>query len=205
MFLESKVAGRRFLAGSRITALCVGIWAVLTVAGLAVLAAHQIQPGKAAERRDFWPAAAKFPRDLTKPTLVMLAHPGCPCTRASLRELERILGEGAGRLTAHVIFLAVTGVVDAHSGSIAMARAISGVHVHLDSAPDEAEIWGARTSGQVFLYSPDGQLRFSGGITPSRGHEGLNIGHSAIVSFVRNGRLETGQAPVFGCSLLGGS
>lgn len=135
----------------------------------------------------------------------MLAHPGCPCTRASLRELERIQGEAAGRLAAHIIFLAVTGVLDSQSASIAMARAIPGVQVHLDSAPDEAAIWGARTSGQVFLYSPDGQLRFSGGITPSRGHEGLNIGHSAILSFVRTGRLGTVQAPVFGCSLLGGS
>ncbi|MGJ5817080.1 RedB protein [Paludibaculum fermentans] len=195
----------RLLAGNTATALGAGAWAVMAVAGLAILAAHQLQPGKAAEIHTAWPESAGFPRDTGRPTLVMLAHPGCPCTRASLRELERIQGETDGRLTAHVIFLAGDGLVDANSASVAMARAIRGVQVHVDATAEEASRWGARTSGQVFLYSADGRLRFSGGITPSRGHEGLNTGHSAIVSFVRTGRLAMDRAPVFGCSLLGAS
>ncbi|WP_321469819.1 hypothetical protein [uncultured Paludibaculum sp.] len=117
--------------------------------------------------------------------------------------MERIEGESLGHLTAHVIFLDVAGTPEKDSATIALARSIQGVHVHTGAAPSVARIWGASTSGQVFLYDPLGQLRFSGGITAGRGHEGLNAGHSAIVSFLRTGRLATNQAPVFGCSLLG--
>jgi hypothetical protein len=52
------------------------------------------------------------------------------------------------------------------------------------------------------LYAPTGKLLFSGGITASRGHEGDNVGRSAIVSFILNGHAPVNHTPVFGCSLL---
>lgn len=181
----------------------VSLWSLLAVAGLAKLAAHQGVPGQAGKGRASWPVEAGFANDSQRPTLVMLAHPGCPCTLASLRELEKIQGETSVGLTAHILFLEVPGAADEDSATIRLARSLPGVVVHVGVPAETARIWGARTSGQVFLYNVDGRLRFSGGITFSRGHEGLNIGRSAIVSFVRTGKLATNQAPVFGCSLLG--
>lgn len=175
------------------------------VAGLAAVAAHQILPGQAGAGPASWPALAGFSNDARKPTLVMLAHPGCPCTLASLRELERIQGETSVGLTAHILFLEVPGAQNEDSATIRLARTIPGVVVKTGQPARAAQIWGARTSGQAFLYDRAGVLRFSGGLTPARGHEGLNVGHSAVESFVRSGKLETDHAPVFGCSLLGAS
>lgn len=181
----------------------VTLWALLVTAGLAAVAAHQILPGQAGEGPASWPSLAGFANDVRKPTLVMLAHPGCPCTLASLRELERIQGETSVGLTAHILFLEIPGAPNEDSATIRLARSLPGVVVHTGMAPRTARIWGAHTSGQVFLYDRTGVLRFSGGITPSRAHEGLNVGHSAVESFVRTGHLQTERAPVFGCSLLG--
>lgn len=190
---------------SALIAASVGVWAVLVVAGLVAVAAHQTLPGRAGDGPASWPSLAGFAHDSRKPTLVMLAHPGCPCTLASLRELERIQGETSLGLTAHILFLDIPGAPDSDSPSIRLARSLPGTVVHTGVAPQAARVWGARTSGQAFLYDRSGVLRFSGGITPSRGHEGLNVGHSAVESFVRTGRANTNWAPVFGCSLLGGS
>ncbi|MBN9663274.1 MAG: hypothetical protein J0H49_34055 [Acidobacteria bacterium] len=181
----------------------VSLWSLLVVAGLAKLAEHQVVAGQAGHGSASWPAAAGFAHDSRRPTLVMLAHPGCPCTLASLRELEKIQGETSVGVTAHILFLEIPGAADEDSATIRLARSLPGVVVHVGMPPETARIWGARTSGQVFLYSVDGRLLFSGGITFSRGHEGLNLGHSAIVAFLRTGKLSTNHAPVFGCSLLG--
>ena len=51
------------------------------------------------------------------------------------------------------------------------------------------------------LYSASGVLQFSGGIVPSRGHAGDNLGLSAIVSLVSTGTSSTIRTSVFGCSL----
>ncbi|MGC4054526.1 MAG: hypothetical protein QM757_36060 [Paludibaculum sp.] len=181
------------------------LWSVLVAAGLVKLGAHDVVPGPAGEGPASWPAAAGFSNDPSKPTLVMLAHPGCPCTLSSLRELERIQGETSVGVTAHVLFLEVPGAPSEESATIRLARSLPGVVVHTRMPAKTALVWGAHTSGQVFLFDRKGVLRFSGGITPSRGHEGLNVGHEAVESFARTGRLKTNQAPVFGCSLLGAS
>ena len=65
----------------------------------------------------------------------------------------------------------------------------------------KAKSFGAFTSGQALLYSKDGHLLFTGGITESRGHEGSNEGADAIETFVNHGRLPTSETPVFGCAL----
>ena len=48
----------------------------------------------------------------------------------------------------------------------------------------EARRFGAQTSGTTSLYSPDGRLLFSGGITSSRGHEGDNAGEDALTQAI---------------------
>ena len=44
---------------------------------------------------------------------------------------------------------------------------------------------GATTSGHVLLYDAGGVLRFAGGITDGRGHEGDNAGLDAALALLR--------------------
>src|SRR5262249_29850459 len=137
------------------------------------------------------------------PALVMLAHPMCPCTRASLAELARLSRRLEGRVTTHVLFIRPDGTPDswAHSDLWDLARAIPGVEAVEDPGAREAARFGGMTSGQVLLYGADGHLQFAGGITSARGHEGDNPGSDRIVDWVTRGRAELAQSPVFGCPL----
>lgn len=134
--------------------------------------------------------------------LVMFAHPKCPCTRASLRELERLLAEMGPQCDTAVVFVQPrrTGDDWPLTATWRAAAAIPGVQVALDRGGTEAARFGARTSGQVLLYDAGGSLAFQGGITAARGHEGDNTGRSAIIAFL-NGRPAPSCQPTFGCSL----
>ena len=74
--------------------------------------------------------------------------------------------------------------------------------VVLDPDGREARRFGVKGSGHVLLYEPSGDLVFSGGITPSRGHEGDNPGRSAVIDLINGGRAAVHRTPVFGCPLL---
>jgi hypothetical protein len=134
----------------------------------------------------------------------MFAHPRCPCTRASLGELNRLLAQSNGRISAHVLFFRPSGYPSdwAHTELWRTAAAIPGVTVQEDTNDAVARRFGAETSGYVLLYDPSGQLLFRGGITGSRGHAGDNIGENAIISLAMGKTGGVTQTPVYGCSLL---
>jgi hypothetical protein len=73
------------------------------------------------------------------------------------------------------------------------------VQVRVDPDGAEADRFGSKTSGEVLLYDAYGGLRFQGGITPARGHEGDNLGKSTVASIVRGEPTDVGHSPVFGC------
>jgi hypothetical protein len=60
---------------------------------------------------------------------------------------------------------------------------------------------GGLTSGHVVLYDANGRLRYQGGITASRGHEGTNAGELAVIDALRGGTADTRSLPVFGCPI----
>ncbi len=133
----------------------------------------------------------------------MLAHPHCPCTRASVGELARLMTRCEGLLTARVLFFEPP---DAPEGWVRTdlwrsAAAIPGVDVLEDESGVEAGRFGATTSGQTVLYDVNGRLLFRGGITGARGHAGDNAGRSAIVSLLTGGTAGRMETSVFGCAL----
>ena len=134
----------------------------------------------------------------------MLAHPRCPCTRASVAELSVLMTRAEGRVDAHVLFVEPRGTQAgfARSALWDAAAAIPGVEVHLDPGGRTADLFGARTLGQVVLYAPDGHLLFAGGITSSRGHQGDNAGLDRVLSLLRGGNAERAESSVFGCGLF---
>jgi hypothetical protein len=116
----------------------------------------------------------------------MLAHPKCPCTRASIGELAAIMAHCQGRLNAYVLFMKPEGFTEdwEKTDLWQSASQIPDVQVISDPSGEEARRFSAVTSGQTLLYDLKGELLFSGGITPSRGHSGDNAGKSAIVSII---------------------
>jgi hypothetical protein len=132
----------------------------------------------------------------------MVAHPLCPCSRASVGELASLMTRAAGRLAARVVFVRYAGL-EVETDLWRSAAAIPGVTVIADEGGREAKLFGAATSGQALLFDRDGRLLFHGGVTAARGHDGTSFGEEAILTLVGGAKPEPAEAPVYGCSLSG--
>ena len=179
-------------------------WVTGIAVGMKALYDHSGTPGAAAEAPASWPLSSDVALDTKRPTLVMLAHPRCPCTRASISELAVLMTRARGQLSAHVMFAQPVGTDTnfALGPLFESARAIPGVKVHVDPGGRLGARFGARTSGQVVVYGTDGRLLFAGGITPARAHQGDNAGVDRVLTIARNGKAERSVSSVFGCGLL---
>jgi hypothetical protein len=178
-------------------------WLLVAGAGAWALMNYESTPTSAAETPSQWPAASQIKRDSGQPTLLMFAHPHCPCSRASVGELNRLLTRCQNPVAVHVIFIQPEGVpADWTETSLRKsAEAIHDVKVQLDPDGEEARRFGAESSCYVALYGENGKLLFSGGITDARGHAGDNTGENVVVALINNLHVELKHTPVFGCSL----
>ncbi|QDE65915.1 RedB protein [Myxococcus xanthus] len=180
------------------------VWLGGIVAGSLAMARYSLTPGESLAAPARWPGDSTVPRVEGRPTLVMLAHPLCPCTRASMGELSLVMAKAQGRLDAFVLFLKPEGTgQDWEQGELwRSAAAIPGVTALRDEGGAQAERFGAVTSGQVLFYDAGGTLRFSGGITTARGHTGDNAGRAAVEALLGDAPPEalSGHA-VYGCEL----
>ncbi len=180
------------------------VWVLVIGAGLGLLWRYENTPGATAVSPARWPSDSAIRPDTERPTLIMLTHPHCPCSRASIGELARLMTQAQGRVTAYALFLKPKGAIEdwEKTDLWQSARSIPGVTVIIDNGGLEAERFQAVTSGQTLLYNAEGDLLFSGGITSSRGHSGDNAGRSAIVALLNGGEAEPRETPAFGCSLF---
>ncbi len=179
-------------------------WLVAVGIGVAVVLNYESAGGHPGETPAAWPNDTTLTRDSVRSTLVMFAHPKCPCSRASLGELNRLLAKSDNRVAAHVVFLKPEGQTDdwIKSDLWRSVADIPGLVLHQDVDGREAEHFGAQTSGHVVLYDPRGRLLFRGGITAGRGHAGDNAGENLILALLSGEDSRPGrQTPVFGCSL----
>jgi hypothetical protein len=184
--------------------LCAALWVLLLAGGWHTLLRHEFTPGAGGDTPSTWPTESALPRDRERPTLVLFAHRNCPCTRTTLGELEQILTPCSDRVRAVVVLLTPAGGrVDRVGRAIeAMARSLPETEVVADPVGREARRFGVRTSGHAVLYSAEGRLRFSGGITDARGHAGDSEGGRALLAWLQNDTTERRTAPVYGCSLF---
>jgi hypothetical protein len=81
------------------------------------------------------------------------------------------------------------------------ASRIPDVNCRLDPDGIEHRRFNASVSGEVFLYHPNGNLSFHGGITAGRGHAGDNRGRTAIETLLLQRIPTHSSTPVFGCEL----
>jgi hypothetical protein len=194
---------RRGRGGRVVLMLLTVVWAAGISAGLLALWRYAHRPGVKDESPARWPVASQILRAEDRPTLLFFAHPQCPCTRASIRELERLTARLHRKVETHVIFIKPSELSNERSWTdlSKSAEAICEARVVFDHEGIECEQFRARTSGLTLLYSDTGELLFQGGITPSRGHEGDNDGIAAVEAILLNGRTRVRQTSVFGCPL----
>ena len=180
------------------------VWAIASGGGFLWLLSSSSTPGATSTRESTWPQDSRVIPDSARANLVLLVHPRCPCSRATVAELSEIMARCEGLVTAHVLFLKPQQMPDGWEVSDLWHRAalIPGVHVGTDEEGREARRFGALTSGQVVLYDRQGLLKFSGGITVARGHRGENAGHQAIVDWLTRETAERSSDVVFGCPLF---
>jgi len=169
-----------------------------------VLWQYDNAPGEGASAPRTWPMDTALVRATEQPTLILLAHPQCSCTRASLAELAEALARATVRPKTYVLFLKPEGFSDdwAMSDLWRIATAIPNVTVVRDDAGAEARRFGVTTSGQTLLYDRAGTLLFAGGITGARAHQGDNDGRRSIVALLNQKTPARTETNVFGCSLF---
>jgi hypothetical protein len=190
---------------ARVALFLVGtVWVPLVALGFVELSAYETSPDDLASPSGQWPSFSRIVLAGDRPTLVMGGHPRCPCTRASLAELARLMAHCPNQAAAHVLFLRPTSFPEGWEQTDLWnsAAAIPGVQAFRDDDGVEAGRFGLATSGHVLVYDPAGSLLFSGGITSQRGHEGDNVGRASIEALLTGGCPLARRAPVFGCSLF---
>lgn len=182
------------------------LWLAGVIAGTVLLMRYDATPGGGGSPPRRWPAESALPRASRQPVLLLFMHPRCPCSRASLAELERLLPAGSGRMETRVICVVPARADDGWTASASWRRAsdLPGVLTSLDPGGVEARRFGVETSGHALVYDAGGELLFSGGITPSRGHQGRNAGSAAVSALAAGSNPRTRRTLVFGCPLWNG-
>jgi len=182
--------------------LAMTLWITTVILGFYRLLVFEATPGREALPSHFGSQKDTI-LSQTLPTLIMVVHPQCPCTRASLTELARVLARCPGKVRTIVLFAIPPDMPAGQKESDlwSLAAAIPGVEIRRDSGCIVARRLGAETSGQCFLFDISGRKQFSGGITAGRAHEGDNEGSDAIVALLHKEVPQTTHTAVFGCPL----
>jgi hypothetical protein len=180
------------------------VWIFLVGTGFAILEHEQFTPVTHTIIATDFPSGSGIELARDKPTLIVFAHPQCPCTRATLHDLDVLRASTRDKVAVVMVFTIPPGVPTGwEKGDLwNSTAAMHDVRVVRDQDGLEANRFHVKGSGHVLLYNPAGHLLFSGGITDSRGHEGDNAGQSAVVSLVLTGHASINHTAVFGCSLL---
>jgi hypothetical protein len=196
---DSQPSARRRTAAIVIAA----IWLIVAGSGAVALLARESRGADRGTTPRTWPGNTKLERDAGKPTLLMFLHPNCPCTRAGVAQLTRILSATPPGSHPKVIFVARPAVEqDWRAGWLtSMAQAIPGTTMVHDAGSAEAKRFGVTTSGHVLLYSADGTLRFDGGVTLGRGHQGDNDAAGTLSRVLALSEHEFAQTAMFGCAI----
>lgn len=200
---------RHFKAASWLWMPLSAAWLASACWGLGQLLEYAAAAGTTGMTPHAWPTESTIPRTSRRATLVVFIHPRCPCSRATLGELARLLANAPTEIGCDVavaLFQPSAAGDEWRDTSLhRLAQGIPTVRTVPDRDGAEARRFGAITSGHVVLYGSDGALRFSGGITPSRGHEGHNAGRAAILAALARqpDPVAPGpsHAPVFGCAM----
>jgi hypothetical protein len=181
------------------------IWVALLFVGFRVMMQEAYQAVPPAALVASFPAHSPIALDPRQPTLLLFVHPQCPCTKATFDELDQLRVQTNNGLAVTLVFTVPPNTPPKWEKGdlLTLAEKMAGIRIILDEGGALAHAFHVIGSGHVLVYAPSGRLLFSGGITPSRGHEGDSPGRDAIVQLIKgNPAPQVIQKPVFGCALL---
>ncbi len=184
-------------------ALIIILWLIMISYGYSVLMHYEFKPSSQLTTLQSWPTNSQLKLDPKLDTLLIFVHPHCPCSRASMAELNRLLSNYHHKLKTIVIFSKPKGKDSTwlKSDLWNQAQSLPGATIYVDNENKEAKIFMTNTSGEVLLFKTNGMLVYHGGITGSRGHEGDNKGKTIISNYLKTGVIETKEGYAFGCVL----
>ena len=176
-------------------------WATAIMTGSLFLGHFTASPGQASAVPVAWPEEST----LEPAEIVLFVHPNCPCSQATMRQLERVLAR-VPRLPKLLVVAYQPSSQSPEWYQTDLVRALeklAGRPASVDVGGREARRFGATTSGHLLAFDSVGQLCFSGGITAGRGHEGDNPGQLALLDLIAGEALPgPHRYPVYGCPLL---
>ncbi|MFI4882635.1 MAG: hypothetical protein ACIAQU_08630 [Phycisphaerales bacterium JB064] len=182
-----------------------GVWALACAVAFGALWTYANTPGERGALAAGWtpPAELDVPGD--RPVLILFAHPKCPCTRATMSELERLQRSHPGAFAVRVIFFEPVDATESWRETDLWQRAQRLRNALVVADPDGRLCAGAgaEVSGCVALLDPSGGVQFWGGITAARGHEGENLGLIALRDILDGQEPRQRTADVFGCGIGG--
>ncbi|PQO45433.1 hypothetical protein [Blastopirellula marina] len=183
------------------------LWVIAVVGVLGSMIAYGGMAGAQLPAPKFWPNDTTIARSLDKPTLLVFLHPECPCSRATLDNLEPVIRDRD--IAVVVICLGQLDLdscedLDHLGGCHSQLRRwsqYSNVNLVSDPVGQESDRFGAATSGYCLLFDGKGQLLYRGGVTSSRGHRGANAGVASLTTILDRSGPATDTYPVYGCPL----
>lgn len=180
------------------------LWFVVAVSGLSLFGAYQNREGDRGAVPGQWPAKSRISRSTNGSTLLVFLHPNCPCSRASVHSLQRILAAVPTANRPRTIFVFRRAATDdwrVRSLLADAAAATPDATFLQDFDLQESARFGTQVSGHVLVYDRAGQLVFDGGITPDRGQEGESVSGTRLYDALADSTGPAAHTAVFGCSL----
>ena len=135
----------------------ISVWLITVVVGLTPLWRYENTPGDAGEPPARWPQDTGLQLGRGRATLLLFAHPRCPCTRASMRELNLIVSRCAGKVDAKVLFYRPEHApADWETTDLwKSAELMTDVTPRADENGSETQLFNVTTSGHALLYGKD--------------------------------------------------
>ncbi len=180
------------------------LWITTVVVGLVQLLIFETAPGESNIAPARWPAATTIDRAIDHHTLVMFLHPHCPCSNASLNNLQTVMSRLNRTVALRIVLVRPPGCPEGWEDGALLhqLQARRDLTLYIDNDGVEAKRFGAQTSGHVLLYDPSARLVFTGGITPQRGHEGQCHGADAVANAVNYQPQTLICSQIYGCPLF---
>jgi hypothetical protein len=181
------------------------IWIGLLLIGHTVLFEYELTAGPLSKSKQIFPDRSSIQLTHSRQNLILFLHPACPCSAATVDEFRDLMRQGKKDSVGTVVFFMPREKESEWSVApiISSVKRIPNVSLLYDADGSQAELFGATTSGHLFLYDGRGILQFSGGITGSRGHTGDNQYFEMAKRTIVCKSPKFVTAPVFGCSLRG--
>ena len=179
------------------------LWLAALSLGTNSLMAGDRRPGRETSAPGVWPRESTLLPFPDGTMSVLIAHPKCPCTQASLDQLAQIVSRSPRPLRGYVLFSRPAAVPSSWARTALWDRVseIPGFTPLEDVDGREAHRFGAATSGHFLLYDSKGALRFSGGITSARGAQGESAGMNSALAYLTTGACPFSRTPIFGCPI----